>query len=100
MAQIPVAPDRQTLKHYDRLAVLDRCSRDHEGKPSRILKVEPGHGRHIHDAACGYDPARVMSCMRHCDDSDVIVELEYGAEPGGYRAIYALVDGEFRIWAD
>jgi hypothetical protein len=36
--------------------------------------------------------------MKYCEDSDVIVEIEYGES--GYRALYGVKDQKVYLWAD
>lgn len=71
-----------------------------------IVKIEEGYGRHVHDPdddihGCGWrggdycdykgvwHERRVPhTCMRDCDDSDWIVDLQY--HTSGYRAVYGV----------
>lgn len=96
MPQIPAKP--QPLRYYDRLVVIAKCSADHDDLPAQILEVSTGKGRHIHDSDCGYSPDNPLSCLRHCSDSDLVIELEYGS--AGWHAVYGLKDGAFSLWAD
>jgi hypothetical protein len=57
-----------------------------------IWTLNPGKGRHSHGTDCP-DP-----CYRHCDDSDVIVDVWYGTQ--GYAATYAMLNGRPVLWAN
>lgn len=58
----------------------------------KIWTLNPGKGRHAHGTDCP-DP-----CYRHCDDSDVIVDVWYGTQ--GWAATYAMLDGRPVLWAN
>jgi len=65
----------------------------------RVLNVTDGNGRHIHDDKCGY------GCLRHCDDSDWVVTLEYDklekyGQNRTHQAVYGVIDGNFALWMD
>jgi predicted nucleic-acid-binding Zn-ribbon protein len=57
-----------------------------------IREILPGRGRHACTDECK-DP-----CYRMCDDSDVIVTVDYGTR--GYGADYAMLDGRPVLWAN
>lgn len=109
-----------TLKFFDAQRVIAMCAADHAGGESRIIKVEAGHGIHVHSPECGYKEGDRLSCMKNCDDSDLIVTLAYkcvgtfsyadeddprtwtcctvpGAE---HHAVYGFLGERFSLWAD
>jgi hypothetical protein len=89
--------------------VIDRCRNDHTYQPEpedepeyqqralddscdmtpTIVKITEGYGRHDHDEVCRVRALQRQSrCLRHCDDSDWIVELQYHSK--GYHAVYGI----------
>ena len=88
-----------------------------------VVKIEPGHGRHIHSDpedvnGCNFYDYEVWSdaesrwvvtrrrkpfrCMTDCDDSDWIVHLQYHQQ--GWQAVYGVKrHGDVQqviLWAD
>lgn len=61
----------------------------------RLVSVRDGHGRHEHDESCATIP---FGCLRSCDDSDWIIEVEYNEI--GHRAVYGVINDEIGIWLD
>lgn len=102
-----------TLPYYTKQALIERCAKDERSPVDavRVIDVKPGNGRHVHSDQCGYKEGNRLSCMKDCDDSDTIVELAYRCPEGDncytasrgvheHHALYGIVDGEFRLWAD
>ena len=91
-----------TLPYYTREAILAMAHRDYKTELVQVLRVEPGHGRHVHTPDCkgggAFDLAGPGRCLKHCDDSDLIVEIEYGSN--GWHAVYGVIDGQPVLWMD
>jgi hypothetical protein len=102
MATIPVSPDAVP----NTLALVEeaqrQAKRDYLAPRTWLKEISPGYGRHIHDAACGYESGNVLSCMRDCDDSDLIITIAYEALHNGlpYEAVYGVKDGVVTLWMD
>ena len=92
MGQTPVKFYDRTLSAEARAEIERIARRDYRTDNVKFLDVRPGYGRHTHDSKCR------ESCMKYCEDSDVIVEIEYGES--GYRALYGVKDQKVYLWAD
>ena len=53
-----------------------------------LVKIEEGHGRHECDNDCATRNFIAGRCMRHCDDSDWVVEVCYSKR--GWHAVYGV----------
>lgn len=101
------------------IPIIVQCAVDHRTSPEavRIIDIEEGHGRHVHDEVClakGYLRAGVPNCFSDCDDSDWIVTCEYTSEIltwhndepkgtgnyGTWHAVYGVKDGKADLWMD
>lgn len=68
-----------------------------------IVKISEGHGRHECDGACRKSgTSNGYQCLRHCDDSDWVVEVRYSSR--GWHAVYGIKrHGDVQdvsLWAD
>lgn len=99
MSQLPVKFYNRTLSPDTWDAIVQEACQAYNVTPGDIqqISVEPGYGRHVHDSQCGYKDGDNLSCMRNCEDSDLIVEIQYD---GFHRAIYGIVDHKPVIWMD
>lgn len=78
--------------------ISERVRADYGTDVWEFVKVETGYGRHVHDSTCEPPKGSWPGCMRHCEDSDLVIEIEYGGGPG--HAVYGLKDGKLAIWMD
>lgn len=59
-------------------------------------KTDEGYGTHQHDEKCD------SSCLKHLDNSDWIVTLRYEVSGNDeeHEAVYGVLNGQFKLWAD
>lgn len=67
----------------------------------QIVSIAEGAGRHECDDTCEVS-SYAGKCLRHCEDSDWLVELEYSRR--GWRALYGIKRAgdvqDVSLWAD
>lgn len=92
MSQIPVKHYNKVLSDHTKSAIQRDALQNYGTAEIKYVRVDPGYGRHLHDKNCK------SNCLDHCENSDLIVEIEY--DSFGHRAIYGIIDHEPVLWCD